>query len=79
MLRDKPLVRIAVHIGAVEYGVRYWPAVPRIGEKMMVSVRGEVVQLVVSDVVWGISKESRLPATIDGTCEVAVVCEPANV
>lgn len=76
MLRDKPLVRIAVYIGQVEHGVRYWPAVPRIGEKMLVEIKGDVAQLVVSDVVWGISKESRKPATIDGTCEVAVICEP---
>jgi len=74
MLKDKPLVRIAVYIGTVEHGARYWPAVPRIGEKMMVAIKDEVVELVVNDVVWGISKESRKPASIDGTCEVAVIC-----
>lgn len=74
MLRDKPLVRIAVYIDSREHGVRYWPAVPRIGEKMFVEIGDTLAKLTVTDVVWGISKESRKPATIDGTCEVAVIC-----
>lgn len=76
MLKDKPLIRIALYLDEKEHGVRYWPAVPRIGETMMVEIGDDVHRRIVLDVVWGISKESRKPGCIDGQCEVAVICKP---
>lgn len=68
------MIRIAIYLGTKEHGARNWPAVPRIGEKIAVKVGDKVQQLKVSDVIWGITEESR--TGFRGECEVAVVCSP---
>jgi hypothetical protein len=74
---SRGLVEISIYIGDREYGVRYWPAVPRAGDDVVLrrvedgKVFGDGV-VTVETVCWGTSKESR--QGLDGELRVSLLC-----
>lgn len=66
------MIEIDVYIEHVQHGVRHWPAVPRVGETMIVTLDEHVHYLKVVEVQWGITPQSR---RVPGDCVVAVFCQ----
>ena len=65
------MIHISVWVGQKEHGSRRWPAVPRIGETMLVTVNDKLEYLKVVDVQWGVTDASRRT----DMCDVAVFCK----
>lgn len=74
-------LEISIYIAGKEYAMRVWPAIPRVGDEIMVrridpiskAVLDENGIVVVKDVCWGTSKLSRESPWSE--CRVSLFCE----
>ncbi len=64
MRADKIEIRLYLSHGGAQHGVRYWQAVPRPGDKLRVTVKGQAYHLPVDDVLWGDDPERCIVALI---------------
>lgn len=63
------LINIDLYVNDRPFGMRKWPAVPRIGESVFVEVRGDLHVFPVIEVRWGTTEISRKN---NGCCDVTV-------
>lgn len=68
----KGSVLIHVILDGNDHGMHRWCDVPRIGEALVVTVKGTTCGALVTKVVWGVSKVSR---ELSDECEVDLYCE----
>jgi hypothetical protein len=67
------MIEIRIYLDDKEYGIRSWPAVPRVGDHIAIAVKpaGKIATAKVTGVLWGITEASR---QVGGDCVVGVDC-----
>jgi len=58
-MTDQLEIEIALYIDNEQYGLRFWPVVPRAGDEILVDRKGVAVPALIKRVVWGTSDKSR--------------------